>query len=296
MDAKLQERAEQLATEFATGASSMAELNALLQTMMKRGLETMLNAEMDYHLATEAETQVTPTTGRANCRNGRSTKKLQGDFGKIEVQTPRDRMATFEPQIVGKHQRRIEGFDDKILALYAKGLTTRDIQDVVKELYDVDVSADLVSRVTEDLENDLKTWQTRSLQSVYPIVFLDGIVVNIRGGDARVSPHCVYVALGIDLDGKKAFGTLDRQERGGEVLAELFDRPVQSRPQRHLHLLRRWSGRFRRSDPSGLSANAGAIVLGSSCAGSDPLCINDRRQGSRGGLEEHLYRPDGRGG
>ena len=112
-------------------------------------------------------------------------------------------MATFEPQIVGRHQRRIEGFDDKILALYAKGLTTRDIQDVVKKLYDVDASADLVSRVTEDLENDLKTWQTRSLQSVYPIVFLDGIVVNIRGGDARVSPHCVYVALGIDLDGKK---------------------------------------------------------------------------------------------
>ncbi len=118
---------------------------------------------------------------------GRSTKKLQGDLGKIQVQTLRDRQATFEPQIVGKRQRRIEGFDDKILTLHAKGLTTRDIQDVVKELYDVDVSADLVSRVTEDLENDLKTWQTRSLQSVYPIVFLDGIVVNIRGGDARVS-------------------------------------------------------------------------------------------------------------
>lgn len=206
MDAKLQDKAEQLAAEFASGASSMGELNALLQAMMKRGLETMLDAEMDHHLDSERQVRsgiADRSPGRANCRNGRSRKKLQGDFGKIEIETPRDRESTFEPEIVGKHQRRIEGFDEKILALYAKGLTTRDIQDVVKELYQVDVSADLVSRVTEDLQADLKTWQSRSLQSVYPIVFLDGIVVHVRSSDAKVSAHTVYVALGIDLDGKK---------------------------------------------------------------------------------------------
>lgn len=206
MDAKLQDKAEQLVAEFAAGSSSIGELNALLKAMMKRGLETMLDAEMDHHLDIERQVHSedqAATPGRANCRNGRSSKQVQGDFGKIEIDTPRDRQSTFEPKIVGKHQRRVEGFDEKILALYAKGLTTRDIQDVVKELYDVDVSAELVSRVTEDLEADLKTWQSRSLQSVFPIVFFDGIVVHVRGTDSKVSPHTVYVALGIDLDGKK---------------------------------------------------------------------------------------------
>ena len=154
MDASLQEKAEQLATEFASNATSMADLNALLKAMMKKGLETMLDSEMDHHL--EHERQVRSETNdssgkRANCRNGRSQKSVQGDFGQVELQTPRDRESSFEPQIVGKHQRRIEGFDEKILALYAKGLTTRDIQEIVKDLYGVDVSPDLVARVTEDL-------------------------------------------------------------------------------------------------------------------------------------------------
>ena len=206
MDASLKEKAEQLATEFAAGATSMAELNALLQTMMKRGLETMLDAEMDHHLDSERQVrseEVPKNAQRANCRNGRSSKKLQGDLGSIEIETPRDRESTFEPQIVGKHQRRVEGFDEKILALYAKGMTTRDIQDIVKELYGVDVSPDLISRVTDDLDAELKSWQARMLPGVFPIVFFDGIVVHVRGSDAKVSPHTVYVALGIDLDGQK---------------------------------------------------------------------------------------------
>ena len=154
MDASYKEKAEQLATEFAAGATSIGKLNALLRAMMKRGLETMLDAEMDHHL--ESERQVRSEDGsqspkRANCRNGRSRKKIQGDLGPLDLETPRDRESTFDPQIVGKHQRRIEGFDEKILALYAKGMTTRDIQEIVKELYGVDVSPDLISRVTEDL-------------------------------------------------------------------------------------------------------------------------------------------------
>ena len=124
-------------------------------------------------------------------------------MARSRLRPPRDRQSTFEPQIVGKHQRRIEGFDEKILALYAKGMTTRDIQEIVKELYGVDVSPDLISRVTEDLDAELKAWQSRTLPSVFPIVFFDGIVVHVRGADAKVSPHTVYVALGIDLEGKK---------------------------------------------------------------------------------------------
>lgn len=209
MDAKLQAKAEDLATEFASGATSIGELNALLRTMMKRGLETMLDSEMDHHLKTERQVRSdTETSGqevskRNNCRNGRSKKKVQGDMGAIEIDTPRDRQGTFEPEIVGKHQRRVEGFDEKILTLFAKGLTTRDIQDVVKELYGVDVSPDLISRVTEDLDAELKEWQSRPLPQVFPIVFFDGIVVHVRGSDSKVSPHTVYVAMGIDLDGQK---------------------------------------------------------------------------------------------
>jgi transposase-like protein len=206
MDASYKEKAEQLATEFAAGATSIGELNDLLRAMMKRGLETMLNAEMDHHLESERQVRSEDdlnSSKRANCRNGRTRKKVQGDLGPLEIEAPRDRQATFEPQIVGKHQRRIEGFDEKILALYAKGMTTRDIQEIVKELYGVDVSPDLISRVTEDLDAELKAWQSRTLPSVFPIVFFDGIVVHVRGADAKVSPHTVYVALGIDMEGKK---------------------------------------------------------------------------------------------
>jgi transposase-like protein len=206
MDASLQEKAEQLATEFAAGATSVGELNALFRAMMKRGLETMLDAEMDHHLESERHLRSeddSNSSKRANCRNGRSRKKVQGELGPLEIEAPRDRQSTFEPQIVGKHQRRVEGFDEKLLALYAKGMTTRDIQEIVKELYGVEVSADLISRVTEDLDRDLKEWQSRPLPSVFPIVFFDGIVVHVRGSEGKVSPHTVYVALGIDLDGKK---------------------------------------------------------------------------------------------
>jgi transposase-like protein len=206
MDASYQKKAEQLATEFAAGATSIGELNALLRAMMKRGLETMLDAEMEHHLESERHVRSeddSKSAKRANCRNGRSRKKVQGDLGPLEIEAPRDRQSTFEPQIVGKHQRRIEGFDEKILALYAKGMTTRDIQEIVKELYGVDVSPDLISRVTEDLDTELKAWQSRALPSVFPIVFFDGIVVHVRGADAKVSPHTIYVALGIDLEGKK---------------------------------------------------------------------------------------------
>lgn len=185
----------------------MDELNGLIKTIMKSGIETMLNSEMEHHLATEQSTATNEsgvTRGkRNNCRNGHAKKKLQGDLGELEIETPRDRGATFEPQIVEKHGRRIEGFDEKILALYAKGLTTRDIQQIVKDLYGVEVSPTLITSVTEDLEAELRNWRSRRLDPVWPIVYFDGIVVNVRGASAKVSAHTICVALGINLDGKK---------------------------------------------------------------------------------------------
>jgi putative transposase len=224
MDVSLRSRAEQLANEFAGQATTAADLNGLMRLMMKSALERMLNTELDVHLgrrasassfeaeqtldeapaATEPSASLASPTKRApNRRNGRSPKTIQGDLGELTIATPRDRDGTFEPQVIGKHQRRVPGFDEKILTLYAKGMTTRDIQDVVRQLYDVDVSATLISEITADMDAEVTAWRTRPLESVWPIVYFDGIVVNVRGANGRVSQHTVYVALGVNLEGHK---------------------------------------------------------------------------------------------
>src|SRR5581483_9919836 len=123
--------------------------------------------------------------------------------GEVRLDIPRDRNGSFEPQLIGKYQRRLSGFDDKILALYAKGLTTRDIQDVVQELYGVEVSATLISQITADLDGEVALWRARRLDAVWPIVYLDGIVVHVRGDSGQVSQHTLYVAIGVNLRGKK---------------------------------------------------------------------------------------------
>lgn len=210
MDAKLTVQAERMAKELAAQATTIDELNFLLRGLMKSALQTMLNSEMDVHLgrkeAPAAEpqppTQQPPDAPR-NRRNGRSQKTVQGDLGEVTVDIPRDRNGTFEPQLIGKYQRRLDGFDDKILALYAKGMSTRDIQDLVEQLYGVEVSADLISQIVKDLDGEVSIWRTRALDAVWPIVYFDGIVVHVRGEDGRVSQHTLYVALGVNLRGRK---------------------------------------------------------------------------------------------
>jgi putative transposase len=206
MDESLESRAEQLAAEFANSATTITELNQLMRLMMKSGLERMLNTEMDVHLGRkeDAESPAAEEAKRTgNRRNGRSKKTVQGELGEVTLKTPRDRNGTFEPQIVGKHQRRIPDFDEKILALYAKGMTTRDIQEIVEELYGVEVSPTLISEITADLDEEVTAWRSRSIDPVWPIVYFDGIVVQVRGENRRVSQHTVYVALGVNLEGKK---------------------------------------------------------------------------------------------
>lgn len=206
MDATLKLKAEQLAGEIATQAKSLDDLNGLLRTLMKSALERMLDTEMDVHLGRKAivalPTDTAPSLAK-NRRNGHSPKTVCGELGELTLDTPRDRQGTFEPQLIAKHQRRLTGFDDKILTLYAKGMTTRDIQDVVKELYGVEVSPTLVSEITADLDAEVTAWRQRRLDAVWPIVYLDGIVVHVRGDNGRVSQHTMYVALGVNLLGKK---------------------------------------------------------------------------------------------
>jgi len=210
MDATLKLKAEQLACDIANQAQTIDDVNGLFRALMKSTLERMLHTEMDVHLGREvlaALPTVDAETGTqaapANRRNGHSKKTVSGDLGELTLETPRDRNGTFEPVLIPKHQRRIPGFDEKILTLYAKGLTTRDIQDVVKDLYGVDVSPTLVSEITADLDAEVTAWRNRRLDAVWPIVYFDGITVHVRGENGRVSQHTMYVALGVNLQGKK---------------------------------------------------------------------------------------------
>jgi transposase-like protein len=223
MDASLQSKAEELAGEIASQAKTAEDLNGLMRLMMKSALERMLDTEMDVHLGRKTlpgelaesppekpgsgETISPPPAGvkkrSPNRRNGRSRKTLRSDVGELTIATPRDREGTFEPQLIGKHQRRVPGFDEKILALYAKGMTTRDIQEIVQELYGVEVSPTLISEITADLDAEVTAWRTRPLDAVWPIVYFDGIVVHVRGASGRVSQHTMYVAIGVNLEGHK---------------------------------------------------------------------------------------------
>lgn len=219
MDAILTDKAEQLANEIATQAKTLDDLNGFIKLMMKSALERMLNTELDVHLGrkrlpgstTDSPAQVAASSsaqshtkkGLKNRRNGHSQKTVQGDLGEFKLTTPRDRDGTFEPQLIPKHQRRLEGFDEKILALYAKGMTTRDIQEIVSDLYGVDVSPTLVSEIAADLDTEVAAWRNRQLDSVWPIVYFDGIVVHVRGANGRVLPQTMYVALGVNMQGYK---------------------------------------------------------------------------------------------
>jgi len=210
MDEALKLKTEQLAGDIAAQAQTLDDLNGLIRTLMKSALERMLDTEMDVHLGRKTvaalpqhESASLEPPDSKNRRNGHSRKTVRGELGKLTLDTPRDRNGTFQPQLIAKHQRRLTGFDEKILALYAKGMTTRDIQDVVKELYGVDVSPNLVSEITADLDAEVTAWRQRRLDAVWPIVYLDGIVVHVRGENGRVTQHTMYVAIGVNLRGKK---------------------------------------------------------------------------------------------
>lgn len=232
MDASTRERAEQFAKEMAGQIHTADDLSSMIQMMSKSMIERVLDAEMDIHLGRQnagdpavsdaaesaqesTETALGDATSTAdpppssaskkprNRRNGRSPKTLRGTVGEITIRTPRDRDGTFEPQLVPKHERRLAGFDEKILALYAKGMTTRDIQDILQQLYGVEVSPTLISDITAAVDEEVRAWRTRPLDPVWPIVYFDGIVVHVRGANSRVSQHTVYVAIGVNLDGHK---------------------------------------------------------------------------------------------
>jgi putative transposase len=174
--------------------------SGLLKQLTKRIVEKAMNTEMKYHLGYEANNPDGNNTG--NSRNGTSKKTILTEIGDIGITIPRDRNAEYEPKIIKKHQRRFDGFDDKIISMYARGMTTRDIQGHLKDIYGVDVSPDLISNVTDDVLKDVREWQNRVLDKTYPVVYFDALVVNGRT-EGKAVKKSVYIALGLDMQGKK---------------------------------------------------------------------------------------------
>lgn len=219
---------EEIVKELSQGIKTQKDLEGLTRQLMKSLIETALHAELDNHLGYEKNAR--SETRKSNTRNGHSPKTIQGDFGEVDIQTPRDRESSFEPQLVPKNKTRLEGFEEKILHLYARGMTTRDIQEVLKEMYHADVSHTVISQVTESVIEEVRLWQSRPLESIYPIVYLDCIVVKVHQ-DHRVIQKAVYLALGITLEGQKELLGLWLSENEGAkfwlgVLTDLQNRGV----------------------------------------------------------------------
>ncbi len=210
------------------GPEDLIGEQGLLKQLTKALVERAMHAELTHHLGYEKHDSC--GKGSGNSRNGTSTKTLKGDFGEAEIEVPRDRNGTFEPKIVPRHQRRFSGFDDKILSMYARGMTTREIQGHLQEIYGVEVSPSLISEVTDAVIEEVKAWQTRPLEPLYPILFLDALMVKMRH-EGRVENRAVYVAIGIDLDGRKdVLGLWTSANEGAkfwlQVLTELRNRGV----------------------------------------------------------------------
>src|ERR1041385_615010 len=203
--------------------------NGLLKQLTKAILERAMQAEMSEHLGYEKHDPAGKNTG--NSRNGTSSKTLTGEFGRMPIDVPRDRNSSFDPKIIPKGQTRFTGFDEKIISMYARGMTTREIQSHLEEMYQVEVSPSLISAVTDAVIDEVKAWQNRQLEQMYPIVYLDALQVKMRDA-AHVQNKAVYLAIGVNMSGiKEVLGMWIAQTEGAkfwlQIVTELRNRGVQ---------------------------------------------------------------------
>ncbi len=194
--------------------------NGLLKQLTKAVLERALESELTHELGYEKHSLSGRNNG--NSRNGKSSKTLKTDYGELDISVPRDRNSEFEPRIVKKGQRRFTGFDDKILSMYARGMTTRDIQGHLEEIYGVEVSPELISTVTDSIISEVKEWQNRPIDEIYPIVFFDAVRMKIRD-EGHVVNKAAYLAVGIDMDGiKDVLGIWIEKNEGAKFWLSVF--------------------------------------------------------------------------
>jgi putative transposase len=223
---------DEVIDQLLAGARTEEELagpGGVLAQLTKRLVERALEVELTDHLGYEPDQE--PPGGTGNTRNGTSPKTVITEQGKVPLDAPRDRDGSFQPKLVRKRQRRFEGFDDKILALYSRGMSMRDIEAHLHEMYGVNVGRELISKVTDAVMDDVRAWQQRPLEDVYPVIFLDAMVLNIRDGGSVQRKAC-YLALGITLSGERDVLGMWFQDTEGakfwmQVLNELKQRGVQ---------------------------------------------------------------------
>ena len=196
----MQERARELVGMLSEECRSVSDVQEMLKHLFKGTLEAMLEAEMDEHLGYEKHEGSGDLSG--NSRNGYNTKRIQSEMGETELRIPRDRRGEFRPRVIERYQTKTEGLEEQIIAMYGKGMSNRDIEDHMRDIYGVEASASIISRITDKILPQIQEWQSRPLEAVYPIVFLDGIVFKVRQ-DAKVINKCLYSVLGVNMSGRK---------------------------------------------------------------------------------------------
>jgi transposase-like protein len=221
----------ELLDELLTDCKTPGDVDTLYSQLLQKMINRSLEAEMNVHLGYGSGEKTTETGKRSNTRNGTNKKTVKGTFGELEIGTPRDRDGSFEPLLIKKRQIRLAGMEDKILTLYAKGMTTRDIEDALKDLYGVEISHTVISQVTELVQEEVRAWQNRPLEAVYPILWLDGLSIKIHHGK-QVTNKSAHVVLGVNLRGEKeVLGLWIAENEGAKfwlsVLTELRHRGVQ---------------------------------------------------------------------
>ena len=205
----------------AAGGTQAIDTKQLFQKLVKQTLEALLELEMEEHLGYAKHDPA--GRGSGNSRNGASGKTVRGDFGEIDLETPRDRNSSFEPKIVAKRQSSIGNFNEAVVSLYARGMTTREIEQHIKEMYGVEISPQFVSRATDELQQQIAEWQSRPLERVYPIIFVDGLRVAVRT-DKGVLKKCVYTVLGVSLSGKQeVLGLWIEETEGARFWLKVFN-------------------------------------------------------------------------
>jgi transposase-like protein len=214
---------------FAGTAEEILGPGGVLSKLKKAAIERILDGELTNHLGYEKHDPV--GRGSGNSRNGKSAKTVLTESGQVQIDVPRDRAGTFEPQLVRKRQRRLPGFDDKVIGLYARGMTVREIRGHLEELYEVEVSPDLISTVTDAVLDEVAAWQSRTLANVWPIVYLDALVLKVREA-GTVRNKAVHIALGVNLEGRKeVLGLWTGENEGAKfwlhVVTELRNRGVE---------------------------------------------------------------------
>lgn len=265
----------------------------LLARLTKAVVERALGAELTHHLGYAHGGA--PAAVGGNCRNGTSAKTLVGEDGAVTIAVPRDRHSTFEPRLIPKGQTRFAGFDEKIIALYARGMTVRDIQGLLLDQYHVDVGHDFISTVTDAVLAEVVEWQSRPLERLYPLVFFDALRVKIRS-DGVVKNQAVYLAGGGGGRDTRCAGAVDRANRGGEVLAESDERTAEPGGGRCVDCRGGWPEGLSRGDHRGVPADDGADLHRASDAIQLGVLLVAGSAASRRGAQEHLSGGQCRGG